>query len=274
MYRFSNKLKMTTFKHLLSALILTGTTLFFAACGSVKNVSYLQDIQPGIPIQVQEARQLALQPGDRLRITVFSRDRELTELFNLADRNTGSSNSGERHPYPVRTDGTIEIPTLGQLRVAGQTRQEVADLIKYQLISSKLLLDPTVIVEFYEPSFFALGEVSNKGRITIPTDQLTLVEALALAGDLTIDGKRENVLVLRTVDGIQTPYTVDLTSMKSVYRSPVYYVQQNDIIYVEPNQKRANQSDQNASTLRSLGFWMSLPSYIVSLVLIFNQFKN
>ena len=266
---------MTPFKHCLSALLLAGTALFFAACGSVKNVSYLQDIQPGVPIQVQEARQLALQPGDRLRITVFSRDRELTELFNLADHNTGGGNSaGERHPYTVRTDGTIEIPTLGQLRVEGQTRQEVADLIKYQLISSKLLLDPTVIVEFYEPSFFALGEVGNKGRITIPTDQLTLVEALALAGDLTIDGKRENVLVLRTVDGIQTPYTVDLTSMKSVYKSPVYYVQQNDIIYVEPNQKRANQSDQNASTLRSLGFWMSLPSYIVSLVLIFNQFKN
>ena len=274
MHRFSNTLKMTPFKHCLSALLLAGTALFLAACSSVKNVSYLQDIQPGVPIQVQEARQLALQPGDRLRITVFSRDRELTELFNLADRNTGGSNSGERHPYTVRTDGTIEIPTLGQLRVAGQTRQEVADLIKYQLISSKLLLDPTVIVEFYEPSFFALGEVGNRGRITIPTDQLTLVEALALAGDLTIDGKRENVLVLRTVDGIQTPYTVDLTSMQSVYRSPVYYVQQNDIIYVEPNQKRANQSDQNASTLRSLGFWMSLPSYIVSLVLIFNQFKN
>ena len=245
-----------------------------SACGAVGNVSYLQDIQPGIPIQMQETRQLALQPGDRLRITVFSRDRELTELFNLSTNYAGSVNSNERHPYTVRTDGTIEMPTLGQLRVEGRTRQEVADLIKYQLLSSKLLLDPTVIVEFYEPSFFALGEVGHKGRITIPTDQLTLVEAIALAGDLTIDGKRENVLVLRTVDGIQTPYTVDLTSMKSVYASPVYYVQQNDIIYVEPNQKRANQSDQNAGTLRSLGFWMSLPSYIVSLVLIFNQFKN
>ena len=274
MCRFSNKFQMIPSKHCLSALLLAGATLFFVACGSVKNVSYLQDIQPGQPILVQEVKQLTLRPGDRLRITVFSRDRELTELFNLTERNSGNGTNGERHPYTVRTDGTIEIPTLGQLRVEGQTRQEVADLIKYQLLSSKLLLDPTVIVEFYEPSFFALGEINRKGRITIPTDQLTLVEAIALAGDLSIDGKRENVLVLRTVDGIQTPYTVDLTSMKSVYGSPVYYVQQNDIIYVEPNQKRANQSDQNAGTLRSLGFWMSLPSYIVSLVLIFNQFKN
>jgi polysaccharide export outer membrane protein len=265
---------MIPFKHCLSALLTAGTVLFFAACSSVKNVSYLQDIQPGVPIQVQETRQLALQPGDRLRITVFSRDRELTELFNLAEHNAGNTSNGERHPYTVRTDGTIEIPTLGQLRVEGQTRQEVADLIKYQLISSKLLLDPTVIVEFYEPSFFTLGEVNHTGRITIPTDQLTIVEALALAGDLTINGRRENVLVLRTVDGIQTPYLVDLTSMQSVYGSPVYYVQQNDIIYVEPNKMRADQSDLNASTFRSLGFWMSLPSYIVSLVLIYNQFKK
>jgi len=259
-------------KHCLPALCIAGAVLL-SACSTVKNISYLQDLQPGIPIHVQETRQLTLQPGDRLRITVFSRDRELTDLFNLSDRNTASGANGERHPYTVRTDGTIEVPTLGSLRVDGLTRQDVADLIKYRLISSKLLLDPTVIVEFYDPSFFALGEVGRKGRIIIPTDQLTLVEALALAGDLSIDGKRENVLVLRTVDGVQTPYTVDLTSMKSVYGSPVYYVQQNDIIYVEPNQKRANQSDQNAGTLRSLGFWMSLPSYIVSLVLIFNQFK-
>ena len=264
---------MPSCKTRICALHVTGVA-FLTACSSVKNVSYLQDLQPGVPLAVQEARQLTLQPGDRLRITVFSRDRELTELFNLNDRGSGAATSGERHPYTVHTDGTVEIPTIGPLRVQGLTRQEVADLVKYELLSSKLLLDPTVIVEFYDPSFYALGEIGHKGRITIPTDRLTLVEALALAGDLTIDGRRENVLVLRTVDGIQTPYTVDLTSMQSVYRSPVYYVQQNDIIYVEPNRKRANQSDQNASTLRSLGFWMSLPSYITSLVLIINQFKK
>ena len=142
-HRFSNTLKMTPFKHCLSALLLAGTALFFAACGSVKNVSYLQDIQPGVPIQVQEARQLALQPGDRLRITVFSRDRELTELFNLSNSYTsGGASSTERHPYTVRTDGTIEMPTLGSIRVQGLTRQEVADQIKYKLLTTKLLLDP------------------------------------------------------------------------------------------------------------------------------------
>ena len=255
-------------------LLIAGVTLF-ASCSTVKNVSYLQDIQPEVPILLQEVHQLTIQPGDRLRITVFSRDRELTELFNLNDRSSGSGNTaGERHPYTVRADGTVEIPTLGTLRVQGLTRQEVADLVKYQLLSSKLLLDPTVIVEYYDLSFYALGELNHTGRIQIPQDQITILEAVALAGDLTINGKRENVLVLRTKDGVQTPYVVDLTNTAGVYRSPVFYLQQNDIIYVEPNKKKADQSDVNASTFRSLGFWMSLPSYITSLILIINQFKK
>ena len=247
---------------------------FLTACSTVANVSYLQDLRPGEPSEIQKAQYLTLQPGDRLRITVFSRDRELTDLFNLNDRTGGGNNNGnDRHPYTVRTDGTVEIPTIGPVRVQGLTRQQVADEIKYQLLSSKLLLDPTVIVEYYDLAITVLGEVGHPGRLQIPTDQLTILDALALAGDLTIYGKRENIMVLRTKDNVQTPYVIDLTNSRSVYESPVYYLQQNDILYVEPNVKKATQSDQNASTLRSLGFWMSIPSYIVTLVVLFTRNK-
>ena len=173
----------------------------------------------------------------------------------------------------MRTDGTVEIPTIGPVRVQGLTRQQVADEIKYQLLSSKLLLDPTVIVEYYDLAITVLGEVGHPGRLQIPTDQLTILDALALAGDLTIYGKRENIMVLRTEGNVQTPYVIDLTNSRSVYESPVYYLQQNDIVYVEPNVKKATQSDQNASTLRSLGFWMSIPSYVVTLVVLFTRNK-
>ena len=261
---------MTRARHLLSLLLLAA---ILPSCSTEKNISYLQDIRPGVPLVLQETRQLTLQPGDRLRITVFSRDRELTELFNLLDRSSGGGTGAERHPYTVRTDGTVEMPTLGPIHVQGLTRQEVADQIKYQLLTTKLLLDPTVIVEYYDLSFYVLGEVGHPGRIQIPTDQITLLEALSLAGDLTINGKRENILVLRTESGIQTPYMVNLTNIESVFSSPVYYLQQNDLIYVEPNKKKADQSDVNAGTFRSLGFWMSLPSYITSLILILNHFK-
>lgn len=243
-----------------------------SACSQVANISYLQDIEPEVATRIQPPQPLTLQPGDRLQITVFSRDRELTDLFNLSDRTTsGSRSESDRHPYTVDTEGTVEIPTLGPVHVAGLTRQEVADEVKYRLLSSKLLLDPTVVVEFYDLSFYALGEVGHPGRIQIPNDQINLLEALTLAGDLTLYGKRENVLVLRTEDGVQTPYVVDLTNRQSLYESPVFYLRQNDMIYVEPNQKKANQADQNASTLRSLGFWMSLPSYIVSLIVLLTR---
>ena len=261
----------TYMKRILPALFALAALL--ASCSTEKNISYLQDIRPGVPRGLQEPRQLTLQPGDRLRITVFSRDRELTELFNLLNHSSSGGAGAERHPYTVRTDGTVEMPTLGPIHVQGLTRQEVADQIKYQLLTTKLLLDPTVIVEYYDLSFYALGEVGHPGRIQIPTDQITILEALSLAGDLTINGKRENILVLRTESGIQTPYVVNLTNIESVFSSPVYYLQQNDLIYVEPNKKKADQSDVNAGTFRSLGFWMSLPSYITSLILILNQFK-
>ena len=261
-------------KPALIPLLVACLAVLVSGCSTVANVSYLQDLRPGESFEVQKTQYLTLQPGDRLRVTVFSRDRELTDLFNLNDRTGGTSGNGnERHPYTVRTDGTVEIPTIGPVRVQGLTRQQAADEIKYQLLSSKLLLDPTVIVEYYDLAITVLGEVGHPGRIQIPTDQLTILEAIALAGDLTIYGKRENVLVLRTKDGIQTPYTVDLTRSQSVYGSPVYYLQQNDLVYVEPNTKKADQSDLNASTFRSLGFWMSIPSYIVTLVVLFTRNK-
>ena len=99
------------------ALLVAGAA-FLTACSTVANVSYLQDLRPGEPTEIQKTQYLTLQPGDRLRITVFSRDRELTDLFNLNDRTGGGNNNGnDRHPYTVRTDGTVEIPTVGPVRV-------------------------------------------------------------------------------------------------------------------------------------------------------------
>lgn len=255
----------------IAILFLAGFVLV-SSCGTTKRVSYLQDIQSGVPMRVQDNGDLKIEPGDRLRITVFSQDKELTSLFNLSDpAGNNNFNQAERHPYTVRTDGTVEIPVLGPISVKGLTRMQVADEVKYGLLSSKLLLDPTVIVDYYDLGFSVIGEVNSPGRKVIPKDKLTILEALALAGDLTILGKRENVLVLRTENDIQTPYFVDLTNTDSVYSSPVYYIRQNDVIYVEPNPKKASQSDVNASTFRTIGFWLSLPATVVSIATLLIQ---
>ena len=248
-------------------------TLLASSCATQKNTSYLQGLHPGVPLNLQQEKPLTLKPGDKVRIIVFSQDRELSELFNLSTRSvsTGDGSRGRLY-YTVRPEGTVEIPTLGPVHVQGMTRDQVADIVRYQLISTKLLLDPTVIVEFYDMAFYTLGEVGRQGRIEIPADNITLLQALSMAGDLTITGRRDNILVLRTENGVQTPYVVDITNMESLYSSPVYYVKQDDIIYVEPNAKTAAQSDANASTFQSIGFWFSLPSTVVSIVALLLQF--
>lgn len=269
------------YRGLIPALLGFCLLLLLPACGTPEKVSYLQDLQRDLPLEVQQPQHLTLKPGDRLRITVFSRDRELSALFNLSSNGSnggygassdGASNGQQRLSYTVDPDGYVEVPTLGPVHVAGLSRLEIAAKVKQQLIETKLLLDPTVIVDYAGLCFTVLGEVARKGRIEIPTDQITILEALALAGDLTIEGQRENVLVLRTEDGVQNAYTIDLTKTASIYESPVYYLQQNDLIYVEPNAKRRAQSDINATTFRSFGFWVSIPSLIISLVTLITRF--
>lgn len=163
------------------------------------------------------------------------------------------------------------MPILGLISVEGLTRLEVADLIKYRLLAGKLLRDPTVTVEYANMYYYVMGEVGNPGKHEIEHDQITLLEALSEAGDLTIQGRRDNILVLRTVNGEQTPYRVDITQTEKLYGSPAFYLQQNDLIYVEPNTMRVNQSQLNANTLRTPGFWFSATSFVLSLILLLTR---
>ena len=151
------------------------------------------------------------------------------------------------------------------------TRLELANSIKYRLVSGNLVRDPIVTVEFSSLAFSVLGEVGHPGKHYITTDQLTLLEGLAEAGDLTITGRRDNVLVLRTENGKQIPYRVNLTKTSDLYASPVYYLQQDDIIYVEPNTTKANQSDVNANLMRTPGFWISAVTALISLSLLIKK---
>ncbi len=252
--------------------ILIICTLVLSSCStSSPKIVYLQDIQQDVTIAVQETKNLTLKPGDKLSIVVYSRDNELVQMFNLGgyvDPTTNTSGYERNSFYTVNDEGKIDMPILGLITVEGLTRMEVADLIKFKLLSGKLVRDPTVSVEYANMSYYVMGEVSSPGRKEIDRDHITLLEALATAGDLTIQGRRDNVLVLRTENGEQTPYRVDLTQMQSLYSSPVYYLQQNDLIYVEPNKMRANQSKLNANTLRTPGFWFSATSFILSLILL------
>ena len=150
------------------------------------------------------------------------------------------------------------------------TRDQVADYIRRELIGRDLVKDPVVIVQFMNLSVAVLGEVKSPGRVPIEKDKITILDAIADAGDLTIDGERTNVKIIRTDGAKQSVYEVDLTDANSVYNSPVFYLQQDDVVYVTPNNKARRGSTVNGNTLQTYAFWMSLATFLMSIgVLVF-----
>ena len=257
--------------------------LMLGSCGTPKQVVYFQDLKPGeTEIKLPEVKAITVRPEDKISIIVNSRDPQLTDLFNLpyvsrqlgqslrTNGVTASSNQGVS-AYTVDAEGKIDFPVLGKIYVAGMKREEIAECIKSELIKGNLVKGPVVTVEFANLCISVLGEVNSPGRFSIDRDRLTILDALSMAGDLTIYGNRSKVMVLRQEGNTQRVYGVNLTSGNHVYTSPAYYLQQNDVVYVEPNAVKARQSTVNGNNVRSTSFWISLASLLTSIgILIFN----
>lgn len=252
-----------------------------SSCSVPKDVTYVQDLQPGTYTLSEVEGTIKAQPGDRLSILVTSKDQALSSIFNLnyysinsqsPEIRTGSSAGGTNThtlQYTVDEQGNVEIPVLGTVHVAGLTRSQIAQEVKNQLISRNFLKDPTVVVEFGNPQISVLGEVNSPGRKTLDRDHVTLLDALAMAGDLNITGQRTNVKVIReTTGGQRQVYVVDLTKGAELYASPAFYVQQNDVIYVEPISTRKRTRDPNGNVFQTAGFWMSMATFLMSIGII------
>lgn len=273
-------------KSIIRFLSLQATYLLFIAwaavsCSAPSHVTYFQDLRPGESEQkVIAATEIKVRPGDKLSIVVNSRDPQLSQLFNLpyvsqqigsGSVSSSSSASGQGiSGYTVDEKGMIDFPILGKLEIAGKNREEIAAFIKSELLAKDLVKDPIVTVEYMNLCISVLGEVAQPGRYSIDRDKVTLLDAISMAGDLTIYGKREKVLVLREENGVQRVYGVNLCSAEYLYTSPVYYLRQNDVVYVEPNNVRARQATVNGNNVRSTSFWLSLASFLTTIgVLIF-----
>ena len=258
-------------------IIVAASVFALVACSTSKEISYFQDLRPGeSELTLAAPMEIKIQPKDKLSILVNSQDLRLTNLFNLpiVSQQVGQeSSSGTNRGvsgYTVDSKGDIDFPVLGKLHVQDMTREEVAVYIKKELQSHDLIKDPVVTVEFMNLSVNVMGEVNRPGRYNIDKDHLTILDALSQAGDLTIYGKREKVLVLRNENGTQRVYGINLCSADHLYSSPVYYLQQNDVVYVEPNDTKARQSTVNGNNVRSTSFWISLASLLTTIsVLIF-----
>lgn len=255
-------------------LFLLPLVLLLASCATPK-VSYFTDLQEGVAEQVLNPLEIRVRPEDKISIMVNSKDPLLMNLFNLpivsrqVGTSSGASNTNQGvSGYTINENGEIDFPVIGHIYVAGMTRNEIASCIKEKLISNNLVKDPVVTVEFMNLTVSVLGEVAHPGRFNIDKDRYTLLDALSMAGDLTVYGKRENVMVQRDENGKKNLYKVNLNSGYDLYASPAYYLQQNDIVYVEPNSTKARQSTVNGNNVRTTSFWMSLASLLTTITVL------
>lgn len=250
-------------KLLLPSLLL----LLLASCVAPKKVPYFQDLEAGDAVKIIEAQEIRLKPGDKFTVHINSKDEELVRPFNLI-RSSGNSGGGSetRLAHTVDSEGFIDFPTIGKIHVEGMTRDKLAKHIKKLLLENKLVGDPVVLVQFTDMQVSIIGEVGSPGKVEINKDRYTILDAITDAGDLTIQGQRDNITVLREEYGVQRAYSLNLNDAAQLHSSPAFYLQQNDIVYVEPNGSRAAAASTNGNSLRSASFWMSLASFALTIV--------
>lgn len=248
-----------------------------SSCSTPYNVAYFQDMPIEKQVKITEPRSVRLMPQDKISIMVSTRDASLSSLFSLYSNYTigsttaGGSSSNMTRPseYTLNSDGTIDFPVLGKLNLEGKTREEVQNYIKDQLVSRDLVKDPIITVEFVNLNVTLVG-ATGVGRVAIDRDQFTLLDAIAMAGDLDMSGQRENVRVIREVGPDQlVAYEVNLCSAEDLYNSPVYYLQQNDVIYVEPNNKVKRTTTEYGSQMVQYSFWIGLVTSFLTVIAIF-----
>ncbi len=248
---------------------------FLASCSAPKEVLYLQDIASIKEENIDKNYEVIIHKDDLLAILVNSKDPELALPFNMpvVTYQIGAQTTAQQRllGYLVDQNGDIDFPIFGKIHVEGLTRMQVTELIKQKLMSEDLIKDPIVTVQFLNFKVSVMGEVTRPGTFDISGDRITLLEALSMAGDLTIYGRRDRVAVIREKDGKRRILYHDLRS-SDIFQSPCYYLQQNDIVYVEPNKAKTGQSRINSNN--SVGVWLSAVSVLASITsLMVTMFK-
>jgi polysaccharide export outer membrane protein len=259
-------------------LIVMCAGAMLSSCFTPKTVAYFPELSDGAALEMATTKGIVLKPTDKLSIVVNTKSAELNNVLNLPvtsqiigynemqSINQSRSTSG----YTIDSEGNIDFPLLGKVRAAGLTRAELAQHLKRTMEEQSVAKDAVVTVEYLNLGYSVIGEVKEPGFYQIESDRTTLMQALSRAGDMTIYGDRNKVKVLRINDeGKQDTYVLSMMDAETLTKSPAYIVQQNDVIYVQPNNYRKRQS-ANASDTTNGSFWISVVSVLTTLaVLIF-----
>ncbi|WP_296620322.1 polysaccharide biosynthesis/export family protein [Marivirga sp.] len=240
---------------------------------SKRNLTYFNDISTSKDYTITDDRFTApkIIPGDLLQITVNTINPESNLLFNygvVRDKSEDASpdsNGSKIDSYLVDPDGNIDFPILNKVKIAGLDREEAKELLKSQL--SSLVVDPKVEVRFLNFRITVIGEVTNPSTFIVPNERITILEALGLAGDMTVFGLRDNVLLIRETTRGKTIHRFDM-GKKELLSSPYYYLKQNDVIYVEADKNKLVQADVNPNTLAIVSI---VSSIAVAFIFSFNN---
>ena len=272
----------------LSILVAALTAALLWSCSTPTNIAYFQDTQDQQVLTNQYVTPIRLKPLDQVSIIVNTREAMITSMFNkpyytnrIGETQSLTSSSGSNSTlsannisgYTLDAEGNIDFPIIGKINLAGKTREEAENHIKNLIIASKQTKEAVVTVEFMNLGFSVIGEVNRPGRYKIDRDRFTIFDALGLAQDLTINGQRENVTLLRHNGQNDEVFKLNLLDANQLYSSPAFYVQQGDVIYVTPNDKRIRESTVNGNTLRQSSTWISMASLAASLLALMSRYR-
>ena len=253
--KFASTIKVLSFLLILSIL---------SSCASYDKIPYFQDLSRA-NITTEDINNFSLhtiQPLDRLEISVTSLNQDAANVFNNNVQNAGPNSADPAYGYVVDQNGNVILPLVGQVKVAGLTTEQLSAQLTQQLLS--YLSKPTVAVRIVNFRVAVLGDVMRPNIYSSPSERLTITEALALAGDLNITGKRDDIILVREIDGKRMYVPIDLNS-KKVFQSPYFYLKSNDLIFVQPSKLKLQNADtgyQKASLIISA---ISLVAITVSL---------
>jgi len=250
--------------------------LLIFSCKPKKDVVYYQNIDGLSSAEQSNSYEIKIQPDDLLTIIVSADDPETAIPFNLSTISVPSATitnlmslrgQESMQSYLVDASGSIDFPVLGKLKVGGLSRSELMHLLETKI--AKYIKNPIINIRLMNFKVSVQGEVTLPGTYPVNSDRITLIEAISRAGDLTIYGKRNNVLIIRELNGVKSYNRVDITKADFI-NSPFYYLAQNDVVYVEPNKTRINGAAVGANT----GVIISVTSLVITLITLIVTAKN
>ncbi len=251
---------MLRFSRFSTILCFLSINLLLTSCYTKKDVVYFQNAKNFETIVDTDTFKAKLKIGDILSVNVSTLDLNVTKPYNLVE----AGENAELIDYLIDSEGNIDYPVLGKIKLVGLSIEEAKSLFKKKFEDGQLLKDPVVMIRIKNYRVSILGEVARPGVYPITSERISILEAIAMAGDLNYTGRRRDVLVVRDFNGSKTYTQIDLTS-KEVFNSPVYYLTQNDVVYVQPN----NAAISSASGDARIGIITSLATLVLGFAVFF-----